>query len=95
VICRLGARQEECFFWATHAGAELDLLVVRGRRRFGFEVKRTASPHPTASMRSALADLKLRRLDVIHAGDATFPLGRNMRALALTRLLEDLEPLAE
>ena len=30
VILRLGARRKEGTFWATHAGAELDLLVVRG-----------------------------------------------------------------
>ena len=38
VLRRLGARRGEAHFWATHAGAELDLLVVRGRRRLGFEV---------------------------------------------------------
>ena len=37
VIRRLGARPRECFFWATHGGAELDLLVVRGNVRRGFE----------------------------------------------------------
>ena len=39
LIERLGARPEEVFFWATHAGAELDLLIVRGRRRLGFELQ--------------------------------------------------------
>ena len=47
----LDVRPDECFFWATHAGAELDLLVVRGRRRWGFEVKRTSAPTITPSMR--------------------------------------------
>ena len=41
---RLGARRDECFFWATHGGAELDFLFVRGTRRLGFEVKRTDAP---------------------------------------------------
>lgn len=93
VITRLGAQPEECFFWATHAGAELDLLVVRGTRRLGFEFKRTVSPHLTRSMRLALADLSLTRLDVVHAGDRTFPLSDTVRGLALERLLDDLEPL--
>jgi predicted AAA+ superfamily ATPase len=91
---RLGAREEECFFWATHAGAELDLLVVRGRRRLGFEVKRTGMPRVTKSMRMALADLRLRELVVIHAGGESFPLARRVRAVALSRVLEDLEPLS-
>lgn len=94
LICRLAARAEECFFWATHSGSEVDLLIVRGRRRLGFEVKRTSSPRLTPSMRHALSDLKLDRLDVIHAGDDTFPLSPRVRALALSRLLTDLKPLA-
>ncbi len=93
VIRRLGARREECFFWATHAGAELDLLVVRGRHRLGFEAKRTVAPRLTPSMRTALTDLKLQRLDVLHAGDHTFPLAPRVRAVALARLLDDLAPL--
>lgn len=43
LILRLGARPEECFFWATHAGAKLDLLAVRGTRKHGFEIKRTSA----------------------------------------------------
>jgi predicted AAA+ superfamily ATPase len=93
VVRWLGARSEECFFWRTHAGAELDLLVTRGRKRFGFEVKRTSQPQLTPSMRSAMADLHLTRLDVIHAGDHTFPLARQVRAVALNRLLDDVSPL--
>jgi predicted AAA+ superfamily ATPase len=93
VVRRLGARWDECFFWATHAGAELDLLIVRGRRRLGFEVKRSASPRLTPSMRIALSDLSLHRLDVIHAGESTFPLAERTRAVAFSRVLDDLQPL--
>ena len=93
VIHRLGARPEECYFWATHAGAEVDLLVVRGTRRLGFEVKRTETPRRTRSMHAARTTLGLDRLDVVHAGTATFPLGDDVRAVALARLLRDLEPL--
>lgn len=93
VIRCLGARREECYFWATHGGAELDLLVIRGRKRLGFEFKRTSSPKVTPSMRSALSDLHLQSLDIIHAGEATFPLDRKIRAVALTRIIEDINPL--
>jgi predicted AAA+ superfamily ATPase len=90
VIQRLGARPNECYFWATHAGAELDLLVVRGRTRLGFEFKRTVAPAITPSMRVALADLKLKRLDVVHAGDDTFPLAERIRAVSCRRLCNDI-----
>ena len=93
VIHRLGARIDECFFWATHGGAELDLLVVRGQRRMGFEIKRTTSPQITPSMHYALSDLHLRSLHVIHAGEGTFRMDKKIWAVALTRLLQDIKPL--
>ena len=93
VIHQLAARVDECFFWATHGGAELDLLLVTGQRKMGFEIKRTTSPQMTPSMRYALSDLHLRSLDVIHAGETTFPMDKKIRAVAFRRLLQDIKPL--
>ena len=93
VISRLGARPEECFFWATHSGAELDLLVVRGQRRLGFEFKRTTAPTVTKSMRIAQADLRLDQLGVVHAGMYSYELAPGIKAIAFNRMLEDLKPL--
>lgn len=93
VVTRLGAQPEECHFWAAHSGAELDLLVVRGNARLGFEFKRTTAPATTRSMHVALEDLRLSRIDVVHAGSRSFPMHPKIRAIALSRLLEDLEPL--
>ena len=83
VVRLMGARAEDCYFWATHAGAELDLLIVRGRRRWGFEVKKTSAPSLTRSMHIAMKDLRLDRLDVIHAGRDSFALAPKVRAVAL------------
>lgn len=94
IVRRLGAEAGECFFWATHAGAELDLLVVRGRTRLGFEIKRTTTPAMTRSAHIAIEDLKLQQLDVIHAGDHSFALTKGARAVAVARLLDDIKPLA-
>ena len=94
VVRRLRARPEECFFWRTHTGAELDLLVVRGQRRLGFEMKRTSTPSMTPSMKSALDDLKLDTLTIVHAGQHTFPLDRRVRAVALRDLLGEISPLS-
>lgn len=93
VVAHLGARSEECFFWKLHSGAELDLLVGRGRIRRGFEIKRTSSPRVTPSMRSAIENLGLDELVVIYAGSETFPLTREIRAVGLGRLREDVAPL--
>lgn len=91
VVRHLGVSAEDCFFWATHGGAELDLLIVRGQKRLGFEFKRTSAPKITTSMRSALADLKLHSLDIIHAGDCTFQLDKRVRAVSFSRVLTDLK----
>ena len=90
LIRTIGADERQCYFWATHSGAEIDLLVQRRGRLRGFEVKRTSSPAVTRSMRSAVADLGLRSLDVIHAGEETFPLAKGIRAVAAARMLDDL-----
>jgi len=90
VIEILGAAPEECFFWATHSGPELDLLWVRGRRRLAFEFKRTSSPTVTRSLHAALEILDIERAFVIHAGERTFPLHRQITAIAAQKLLVDL-----
>ncbi len=90
VLQSLGAAPEECFFWATHSGPELDLLWVRGRRRWGFEFKRTSAPTLTRSLQTALETLDLERAFVIHAGEKTFSLHRKVTAVAANRMLADI-----
>ena len=94
IIRKSGAHIDECFFWATHAGAELDLLIVRGNNRVGFEIKRTSSPTITPSMRNALSDLNLQSINVIHSGDHTFQLSDKVRAISINKLLTDLKPIS-
>jgi uncharacterized protein len=93
VVTQLGALPEVRWFWATQGGAELDLLVVRGKRRLGFEFKHTTQPAPTRSMAVAREDLRLDDLVVVHAGSDSFPLGDGIRAVAASRLLTDVQPL--
>jgi uncharacterized protein len=93
VIHQLGASPQECFFWATHSGAELNLLVVRGERRLGFEFKHTAAPSLTRSMHVAMEDLRLERLVVVHAGEQGFPLGDRVHAVPARCLVTALPSL--
>lgn len=86
----LGATADECYFWATHSGAELDLLWARGRRRWGFEFKRTSSPKITGSLKTAIETLGLKKAFLVHAGDKTFPLHEQVTAVAAARLLDDV-----
>lgn len=93
VVTHLRAEPEECFFWATHSGPELELLVVRGGNRLGFEFKRSTTAAATRSMHVAMGDLRLRELWVVHAGERAFDLGPHVRATPLSHLLEELSPL--
>lgn len=69
------------WFWATHGGAELDLMVTVGGAQVGVEVKRTDRPAVTPSMRRAIADLDLDRLVVVHGGSERFALQDNIEAI--------------
>ncbi len=93
LVQQLGANPEETYHWRTHQGAELDLLVVRGGLRLGFEVKRTVAPTLTPSMRSAIHDLKLKSLTVVHAGEQTFALSKQVQAVAFRDVLNAVRPL--
>ena len=90
LIAHLGAQPEECFFWKAHTGAEVDLLIVRGRERSAFEIKRSSAPRTTRSMHTAIDDLALERLDVIHAGRETYPLREKIRAVSVHRIRQDV-----
>jgi predicted AAA+ superfamily ATPase len=90
VLRAVQAGAEDCYFWATHSGAELDLLVRRRSQRLGFEFKRSTSPGMTPSMRSAIEDLKLHRLIVVHAGAKRYPLGKKVEAIPLRQVASAL-----
>jgi len=67
-------RPPEAYFWATHGGAQLDLLLALPGRSVGVEVKRTDAPSMTPSIRSALVDLELHHIVVIYPGSRTYRL---------------------
>lgn len=85
---------DEAYFWATHGGAELDLLAVRGGRRIGVEVKRVDAPRMTVSMRTALSDLRLDRLLVFYPGDRRFPLAERVEAVPASELSAPLREMS-
>ncbi|OFZ70172.1 MAG: hypothetical protein A2Z01_09650 [Betaproteobacteria bacterium RBG_16_58_11] len=79
---------EEAYFWATHQGAELDLLLFKDGRRLGLEMKRTDAPTLTPSMRIALEDLRLERLVVLYPGNRRYPLAERVEAVPISLLAE-------
>jgi uncharacterized protein len=68
------AQPDEAYFWATHAGAELDLLMLKHGLRIGVEFKRMDAPKVTPSMLTAIHDLKLDALYVVYSGERRYTL---------------------
>jgi len=86
LLHQLKVEPSEAYFWATHAGAELDLLVFINGQPIGFEIKRTTSPKMTPSINNSLTDLKLDRLFVIHAGDHEFQIHEKVNAIPMASI---------
>lgn len=76
-------KTRDAYFWATHGGAELDLLVLESGRRFGFELKYSDAPTMQRSMHVALEDLKLDRLWVVYPGSRSFDLHHKVAVIPL------------
>ncbi len=81
-------RPDEAYFWATHNGAELDLLLFKNGRRIGVECKRSDAPGLTPSMRIALSDLKLDHLYVLYPGDRAYALAKNVEVMPLAEFVK-------
>jgi uncharacterized protein len=81
------AEPDEAFFWATHAGAELDLLMFKDGRRVGVEVKRADAPTLTPSMRVATKELDLDALYVVYPGTRRYQLHDRVEAVPLSALV--------
>lgn len=69
-----GEPHDDAFYWATHQGAEIDLILSRGQRLFGVECKRADAPRLTPSIRHALDDLGLERVVVLYPGERRYAL---------------------
>ena len=82
-------RPDESYFWATHNGAEIDLILTKNGKMFGVECKRSDSPKITSSMHIALSDLRLENILVIYPGDRSFMLSDKIRAIALQNMISE------
>ena len=84
---------DEAYFWATHQGAEIDLVLVKHGRMYGVECKRVDAPALTPSMRIALEDLKLERIAVVFPGTQRHALSDRVEAVPLAAVLEGMDGL--
>jgi predicted AAA+ superfamily ATPase len=79
-------RPEQCYFWSTYSGAELDLFFLRRGRRYGVEFKFSEAPKATRSMQIAINDLKLDHLWIVHPGKHAYPIDDTLSVLPLTQI---------
>ncbi len=77
---------DEAFFWATHQGAEIDLILRRGTRLVGVECKRSDAPRATPSIRIAQEDLGLDRVSVVYPGARRYRIATGVEAVPLSAL---------
>jgi hypothetical protein len=84
---------DEIYFWGTHTGAELDLLLIKDGRRLGVEYKREDAPSLTPSMRIAMEDLKLEQTAVIYPGRQRYSLTAKINAVPVTALADGMKDL--
>lgn len=84
---------DEAWFWATHNGAEIDLVLLKDGRLLGVECKRMDAPRLTPSMRIALEDLKLERIAVVYPGTKRYPLAERVEVVPLEALADGMEGL--
>jgi uncharacterized protein len=80
---------DEVFFWATHQGAEIDLILRRGEKLYGVECKRQDAPRLTPSIRIALQDLGLSKVVVLYPGSKRYAIGDNVEVVPVSVLASD------
>lgn len=77
---------DDAWFWATHQGAEIDLVLSKDGKLFGVEIKRSDAPQVTPSIRNAFADLTLEHVAIVHPGSKRYPLSDRVEAVPMTSL---------
>ena len=81
-------RPAQAYFWATHSGAEVDLVFLHQGKKYGVEVKFNEAPKITPSMRTALSDLELEHLWVIYPGEHTYPVDERISVWPLKEIAQ-------
>ena len=81
-------KSRDFYYWRTHTGTELDLMVLKGRRKLGFEIKFSETPKITRSMLSAFDDLKLDHLFLIYKGNRKLSLNEKISAVPASNIYD-------
>lgn len=92
IIAKFDVKPYDCFFWSTHSGPEIDLLIQKSDGLHGFEIKHTDSPKVTKSMRVAQKDLNLKTLTIVVPNSPHYELEESVFVSDLESLVKSKEP---
>jgi hypothetical protein len=84
---------DDVYYWATHSGAEIDIVLIKDGRMLGVECKRVDAPRMTPSMRTAREDLHLEQIAVVYPGKKRYALGDGIAAVPLNSVGEGMKGL--
>lgn len=84
------APEARAFFYRTHAGTELDLVLERGRRRMVFEFKRSSAPSPTRGFWQGLEDLNIKQARIVAPVTSSWPLAEGVKVIPLNEAIEEV-----
>ena len=82
-ILKEGVNSSDCYFWGVHGQAEVDLLIMKNGKKYGYEFKYSDRPKITKSMRKAIDLLGLDSFSVVYPGDIDFDLADDIQAICL------------
>jgi predicted AAA+ superfamily ATPase len=86
-----GIPEDRFFFWATQAGAEVDLFWQRNGKNYAVEFKYGDAPRRTKSMTAAMTNLNLTHLWVVYPGKENYPIGEKMSVQSISSIQEIFE----
>ncbi len=86
-IRMMDADRNDCYFWGIHRQAELDLMIIKNGRRYGFEFNFTDKPKLTRSIQISISALKLDRMTIVHPGKEQFKLEDSIDVIGLEGLI--------
>lgn len=79
---------DEAYFWGTHGGAEIDLVIKKNGKMYGVECKKVDAPAMTPSMRIAISDLGLDRIIVIYPGTKRYIIDKKIEAVPFDKFID-------
>jgi predicted AAA+ superfamily ATPase len=82
------------FFYRTSSGEEIDLVLVRGKRRLAFEIKASLTPHLSRGFADTVKALKPERAWIVcPMTDTGYPISSGARVLGIKECLKDVSGL--